>query len=240
MTRVANRRNRALGRLTLGAVATVAVAALAVPSALATPESDAADAINQAWDAAGGTNSVLGGKDGEVYEVGAGYGQKFTGGKIFFTPAAGAHLMYGAILDKYESLGGPADSDLGFPNINEVPGLVGPDSRVSTFDASDKPAIFWTPDTGAWAVRGAINAAWDKLGGSAGALGVPVEDERYDGDLVSQKFTGGEVTWNYVTNTFTTDPAGLADSLAGLEVPADPTTMISLAWRASGGLGGPL
>ena len=240
MTRVANRRNRALGRLTLGAVATVAVAALAVPSALATPESDAADAINQAWDAAGGADSVLGGKDGEVYEVGAGYGQKFTGGKIFFTPAAGAHLMYGAILDKYESLGGPADSDLGFPNINEVPGLVGPDSRVSTFDASDKPAIFWTPDTGAWAVRGAINAAWDKLGGSAGALGVPVEDERYDGDLVSQKFTGGEVTWNYVTNTFTTDPAGLADGLAGLEVPADPTTMISLAWRASGGLGGPL
>ncbi len=240
MTRVANRRNRTLGRLTLGAVATVAVAALAVPSALATPESDAADAINQAWEAAGGTDSVLGGKDGEVYEVGAGYGQKFTGGKIFFTPAAGAHLIYGAILDKYESLGGPADSDLGFPNINEVPGLVGPDSRVSTFDASDKPAIFWTPDTGAWAVRGAINAAWDKLGGSAGALGVPVEDERYDGDLVSQKFTGGELTWNYVTNTFTTDPAGLADSLAGLEVPADPTTMISLAWRASGGLGGPL
>ena len=94
MTRVANRRNRALGRLTLGAVATVAVAALAVPSALATPESDAADAINQAWDAAGGADSVLGGKDGEVYEVGAGYGQKFTGGKIFFTPAAGAHLMY--------------------------------------------------------------------------------------------------------------------------------------------------
>ena len=39
---------------------------------------------------------------------------------------------------------------------------------------------------------------------------------------MSQKFTGGEVTWNYVTNTFTTDPAGLADSLAGLEVPADP------------------
>ena len=240
MTRLANRRNRTMGRLTLGALATVAVAALAIPSALATPESDAADAINQAWNAAGGADSVVGGMDGEVYEVGAGYGQKFTDGKIFFTPAAGAHLIYGAILDKYESLGGPADSDLGFPNINEVPGLVGPDSRVSTFDASDKPAIFWTPDTGAWAVRGAINAAWDKLGGSSGALGVPVEDERYDGDLVSQKFTGGEVTWNHVTNTFTTDPAGLADSLAGLEVPMDPTTMISLAWRASGGLGGPL
>lgn len=240
MTRVGRQLNRTVGRLTLGVIATVAAAALAVPSAFATPESDAADAINQAWNAAGGAGSVVGGQDGDVYQVGAGYGQKFADGKIFFEPSAGAHLLYGAVLDKYESLGGPADSDLGFPNINVVPGLVGPDSRVSTFNASDKPAVFWTPDTGAWAVRGAINVAWDKLGGSAGTLGVPVEDERYDGDLVSQKFSGGEVMWNRATNTFTTDPAGLADSLAGLEVPLDATTMINLAWRASGGLGGPL
>lgn len=227
-------------RLTLGAVVSVAAAALMAPLALASPESDASDAINQAWQAAGGSGSTVGSPEGEVYQVGAGYGQKFTNGKIFFTPETGAHLILGAILDKYESLGGAADSDLGFPNIDEVPGLVGPDSRVSTFSASDKPAIFWTPDTGAWAVRGAINAAWDKLGGSAGVLGVPIEDERYDGDVVSQKFTGGELSWNRSTNTFTSDPPGLADSLVGLEVPWDPVTQINLAWRATGGLGGPL
>ncbi len=240
MTRVGKRLNRTIGRLTLGAIATIASAALVVPTAIATPESDAADAINQAWDAAGGAGSAVGSKEGEVYQVGGGYGQKFTDGKIFFEPDAGAHLIYGPILDKYESLGGPADSDLGFPNINVVTGLVGPDSRVSTFNGSDKPAIFWTPETGAWAVRGAINVAWDNLGGSAGALGVPVEDERYDGDLVSQRFTGGELSWNRATNTFTTDPPGLADGLVGLEVPLDATTLINLAWRASGGLGGPL
>ena len=240
MTRVGSRVSRTVGRLTLGVVATLAAAALAVPTALATPESDAADAINNAWNAAGGPGSVVGGPDGEVYQAGAGYAQKFADGKIFFSPDTGAHLVYGAILDKYESLGGPADSDLGFPNIDVVTGLVGPDSRVSTFSASDKPAIFWTPDTGAWAVRGAINAAWAQLGGSAGTLGVPIEDERYDGDAVSQKFTGGEVTWNRAANSFTTEPAGLADSLAGLEVPRDATTLINLAWRASGGLGGPL
>ena len=241
MNAVGKRVGRTVRRLTFGAVASLAVAALVVvPSALATPESDATDAINQAWQAAGGADSVVGGSDGEVYQVGDGYGQKFSDGKIFYTPATGAHLIYGAILDKYESLGGPADSDLGFPNIDEVAGLVSPNSRVSTFSASDKPAVFWTRDTGAWAVRGAINAAWDKLGGSAGVLGVPVEDERYDGDVVSQKFTGGQLSWNLATNTFTSDPPGLADSLAGLEVPLDPTTMINLAWRASGGLGGPL
>ena len=224
----------------MGAVATVAAAALVVPTAIASPESDATDAINQAWQAAGGADSSVGSKDGDVFEVGAGYGQKFSDGKIFFSPTTGAHLIYGAILDKYQSLGGPADSDLDFPNIDEVAGLVSSKSRVSTFSASDKPAIFWTSDTGAWAVRGAINAAWDKLGGSAGVLGVPTEDERYDGDLVSQKFTGGQVSWNRLSNTFTTDPAELADKLVGLEVPLDPTTLISLAWRTTGGLGGPL
>jgi len=240
MARVGSRLSRTVRRLTLGVAATAAAAALVVPSAVASPESDASDAINQAWEAAGGSGSVVGGKDGDVFEVGDGFGQKFSDGKIFFTPTTGAHLVYGAILDKYESLGGPADSDLGFPNLDTVAGLVGPKSRVNTFSASDKPAIFWTPDTGAWSVRGALNAAWDKLGGSAGTLGVPVEDERYDGDVVSQKFTGGQLSWNRSTNTFTSDPPGLADSLSGLEVPLDPTTMINLAWRASGGLGGPL
>lgn len=240
MTRLGINLGRTATRLALGAVATAAAALLAVPSALATPESDAADAIGQAWNSAGGSDSAVGGQDGDVYPVGTGYAQKFTDGKIFFTPDTGAHLIYGAILDKYESLGGPADSDLGFPTIDEVAGLVGNDSRVSTFSASDKPAIFWTPDTGAWAVRGAINLAWDKLGGSAGTLGVPIEDERYDGDLVSQKFTGGELSWNTAGKTFTTVPAELADSLAGLDVPLDPTTLINQAWRASGGLGGPL
>ena len=240
MTRLGIRLTRTAQRLALGVAATAAAAVLVAPLAFATPESDAADAINAAWGAAGGSDAAVGSQDGDVYQVGNGFGQKYTDGKIFFTPDTGAHLIYGAILDKYESLGGPADSDLGFPTIDEVAGLLGPDSKVSTFSASDKPAIFWTADTGAYAVRGAINAAWDKLGGSGGTLGAPIEDERYDGDAVSQKFTGGELTWNLATKTFTSTPAELADSLAGLEVPSDATTLINLAWRASGGLGGAL
>ena len=57
---------------------------------------------------------------------------------MFFTPATGAHLMQGAILEKYESLGGPADSDLGFPTIDEGDGRA-PDSRNTTFSAADNP-----------------------------------------------------------------------------------------------------
>ena len=240
MTWLESRLNRGVGRIALGVLATAAAALLWAPGAIATPETDASDAIEAAWQSAGGDGSPVGTKDGDVYAVGDGFAQNFSGGKIFFTPATGAHLLFGAVLDKYQSLGGPADSDLGFPTIDAVAGLVGPDSQVSTFSASDKPAIFWTPDTGAWVVRGAINAAWDKLGGSAGVLGVPAGDETYDGNVVSQKFTRGEIAYDNSTKTFTTVPPELAANLAGVEIPTDATTAINQAWRAAGGLSGPL
>ncbi|GAY15997.1 hypothetical protein MSZK_27230 [Mycobacterium sp. shizuoka-1] len=226
--------------MALAVIATATAALLWAPGAIATPDSDARDAIDQAWQAAGGDSSPLGTKDGDVYPVGDGFAQNFSGGKYFFTPATGAHFLYGPILDTYQELGGPADGDLGFPTIDEVAGLVGPDSRVSTFSASDKPAIFWTPDTGAWVVRGAINAAWDKLGGSAGTMGVPTGAETFNGTVISQTFTGGEISYDSAAKTFTTVPPELAGNLAGVEVPTDATTAINQAWRAAGGLAGPL
>ena len=196
--------------------------------------------MTAAWKDAGGDNSDLGAKQGECYAAGAGFAQDFVHGKMFFTPATGPRSMMGAILDKYESLGGPAASDLGFPTMNEARGLAGPDSRVSTFSASDKPLIYWTADHGAFVVRGAINAAWDKLGSSGGALGVPISDETYDGEVATQAFSGGKVSWNRLTKAFTTVPPDLASQLTDLQVPIDPTAAINMAWRASGGPSGPL
>jgi uncharacterized protein with LGFP repeats len=138
-------RSAVFGRVAIGVLAATA-ALLLSPVAAATPESDANDAINAAYDAGGGDTGPLGPKDGDVYAVGSGFGQNFTGGKIFFTPDTGAHIMTGAILDKFESLGGPADSDLGFPTIDEGAGRA-PDSRNTTFSAADNPVIFWTPAT---------------------------------------------------------------------------------------------
>jgi len=231
-----------LGDVTRRASVGLALAAAVVlfaPIAAATPDSDADAAISQAWDAAGGDTGPLGPKDGGVYPVGAGFGQNFAGGKVYFTPETGAHIMQGAILDKYLSLGGPADGDLGFPTIDEGDGKA-PGSRNSTFSAADNPVIFFTPDTGARVVRGAINAAWDKLGGSAGALGVPTDDEVYSGDVSSQTFSGGQLSWNARTKAFTTTPPELADQLAGLVVPGDATSAINTARRAAGGSLGPL
>jgi len=207
--------------------------------AAATPQDDADAAITAAWQAAGGDTGPLGPKDGGVYPAGDGFGQNFPGGKIFFTPATGAHAMTGAILDKYMSLGGPADGDLGFPTIDEGAGKA-PDSRNTTFSAPDNPVIFWTPDTGARVVRGPINAAWDKLGGSAGQLGVPSDDETYRGNVVTQKFTDGEVSYDRKSKTFTTVPPELAGQLTDLQIPDDPTSAINAARRAAGGPLGPL
>jgi uncharacterized protein with LGFP repeats len=239
MTRPRSRLNGTVRQVTAGLFALAVTALLLAPAATASPESDAGDAISAAWDASGGDGGPLGGRNGDVYAVGSGFGQNFASGKIFFTPATGAHYVTGAILEKYDALGGPVDSDLGFPTIDEGAGKA-PDSRNSTFSASDEPVIFWTPATGAHVVRGAINIGWDKLGGSAGVLGVPAEDEAYRGDVVSQKFTGGQLSWNPKTKEFTTDPADLAGQLGGVTVPDDPTTAISEAHRAAGGDMGPM
>ncbi|MEZ0367030.1 LGFP repeat-containing protein [Mycobacterium sp. pUA109] len=240
MTGQRGRLGRAAVRAALGLLTTAATVVLWAPTAAATPESDAADAISAAWDAAGGDNSELGARQGDVYPIGEGFAEDFAGGKMFYTPATGARAMYGAVLQKYESLGGPADSDLGFPNVDEAPGLASPDSRSITFDAADHPVLFYTPEHGAFVVRGAINAAWDKLGSSSGTLGVPVADETTDGDVITQKFSGGQVSWNRVTKAFSTDPPELAGDLKDLQVPIDATASINRAWRAAGGASGPL
>src|SRR5579875_895888 len=217
---------RLIGSVWVSVTTTALAAVLLAPAAGASPIGDAEAAIMAAWDKAGGDGSPLGARKGDVYPVADGFALDFDGGKMFFTPATGAKFLYGPILDKYESLGGPVSSDLGFPAINEVPGLAGPDSRVSTFSASDKPVIYWTPDHGAFVVRGAINSAWDKLGSSGGVLGVPVGDETYNGEVATQPFSGGQVSWNRLIKTFTTTPPELAQQLADLQLPIDPTAAI--------------
>ena len=234
------RMHKLVGRALVSLATTALAAVLLAPSTAASPIGDAEAAMMSAWDKAGGASSPLGARKGDVYPVGDGFALNFDGGKMFYSTATGARDVYGPILDKYDSLGGPAGSDLGWPTIDEVPGLSGPDSRVSTFSASDKPVIFWTSEHGAFVVRGALNAAWDKLGSSGGVLGVPIGDETYDGQVTSQKFSGGQVSWNRETKQFTADPAVLAEQLKGLQVPIDPTAAINMAWRAAGGANGPL
>ena len=70
----------------------------------------------------------------------------FQGGTIYWSPATGAHVVYGAIGGLYNSLGGPT-SFLGLPISDEL-GI--PGGRVSYFQNGRK--IVWTPQGGAYAV----------------------------------------------------------------------------------------
>ena len=161
---------------------------------------DVTTAIDAARRAAGGPLGPLGARDGDQYAIGAdGAGQNFAGGKIYYSPATGANVLTGQVLAKYESVGGP-QGDLGFPTSNENDGGVAPMSKIATFAAADKPVIFWTPDFGAVIVRGAMNAAWSKLGGATGDLGAPTADQTVNGDVVTQKFSGGAISWNRTTD----------------------------------------
>lgn len=238
MTSRKDRFDKTAVRMALGLAATVTVL-LSVQTAAATPDGDAHDAITAAWQSAGGDGSPLGAPRGEVHPAGIGFAQDFAGGTIYFTPETGAKTLYGAILDKYESLGGAASAGLGFPSSDEVPGLV-PDSRVAILSGADNPVIFWTPEHGAHVVRGPINAAWDKLGSSTGALGVPVDDESYEGAVVTQKFSNGVLSFDSATKTFTAVPPELAAQLADLAAQPDPAAAIDQAWRAAGGPSGQL
>jgi uncharacterized protein with LGFP repeats len=61
--------------------------------------------------------------------------------------------------------------------------------------------------------------AWDKLGGATGSLGAPMADQTENGNVITQRFSGGVVSWDRSKNSFSTEPANLASQLAGLQVP---------------------
>ncbi len=46
----------------------------------------------------------------------------------------------------------------------------------------------------------------DKLRGPNGRLGAPVGDQTVDGDVVSQKFTGGMISWNCAKHIYSRIP----------------------------------
>ncbi|HEY1635857.1 MAG TPA: hypothetical protein VGF64_13930 [Acidimicrobiales bacterium] len=84
----------------------------------------------------------------------------------------GADQVCGAIRDKYNALGGP--NVLGNPITNESPT---PDGigRYNYF--SNGWAIYWTPNTGAWSIHGAILNHWAAMGWEHSVVGYPITDE---------------------------------------------------------------
>lgn len=206
-----------------GLIATFGAGVLLSPSAGAQP-ADADAAITAHYEEKGGASTPLGEKAGAVYAFGPdGAAQDYRGGKIVYSPETGAKVMYGAILDKYLALGG-ASTDIGYPVNDESDAPVAGTARYSEFSAADGATIQWSPQNGAWLVRGPIRTAWSHLKATDGPLGSPTSDTTVADGVYTQTFSGQngnpvQIRWSKADG-FTTVPPEIAGQLSGLDVSA--------------------
>lgn len=165
-----------------------------IANALAMAEADRGSDCNPVGAIAEATKSgVIGSCVNNEYDVAGGKGkaEDFRGGTAFWSPKTGAYPLFGAILAKYSGLGG-AQSWLGFPTTGETPT---PDG-VGRFVHFENGSIYWTPQTGAYAIPGDMFKAWGENGYETGDLKYPVAEANQVGNGYVQKFQGGFLTRN--------------------------------------------
>jgi uncharacterized protein with LGFP repeats len=117
------------------------------------------------------------------------------GGSIYWTPDSGAHIVYGAIRATWAALGwekGPA----GYP-VTDESGT--PDGRGRFNHFTKGGSIYWTPESGAHVVYGAIRAKWESIGWERSNLGYPTSDEFDVSGGRRVNFQKGYITWDRST-----------------------------------------
>ena len=189
---------------------------LSTPIAGAEPSTDAVDTINDRYATFGGESSLLGIPTAEAIDVPGGAVREYQGGAIYYSKDTGAHVMYGAILDRYRALGGPS-SELGFPTNDE--GDTGDGvGRFNDFSTPGGAAIYWNPQWGASVIRGRVLETWRQAGAVSGPFGYPSADTSIMDGVQTGKFVGPEGTeiqWSKAGGLITI-PAALATTIPGL------------------------
>src|SRR4029078_3635783 len=122
-------------------------------------------------------------------------------------PSLTDQLRGGAILAKWEKMGGD-NSPLGAPRSLEAAGEGS--ARYATFD---KGAGYWTPDSGAEPLTGAIYEAWASLGYERGALGLPTSGEIQEPQWIVQNFQHGTLNFDREKGTVTRVIDGVPEEL---------------------------
>lgn len=132
----------------------------------------------------------------ERYSVAGGMAQDFDVLTAYWTASVGTvRTVQGAIRDLYRTIGGPTGV-LAWPTTDErtTPDGIG---RYSHFTGT-RPAgssIYWTPQTGAHEVLGAIRARWAQLGWERSYLGYPTSGEYPITGGRRSDFQHGYITW---------------------------------------------
>lgn len=152
-------------------------------------------AIAVKYQSLGGSTGWLGAstKDAAECPDGRGWFQHFRNGSIYWAPDAGAHEVHGAIRDRWSTLGWER-SGIGYPISDELDVGDGR-GRVSQFE---RGSVYWTPQTGAHEIYGAIRDRWLALGGPKSFLGYPTAGEA---DAPNRRgrcsdFERGQVAWS--------------------------------------------
>jgi uncharacterized protein with LGFP repeats len=149
--------------------------------------------IRDKWASMGWERSYLGYplSDESPMPDGIGRYSNFQGGTIFWSPRSGARAMHSAIMPKWIRLGG-SRGFLGYPVSDDVP-TPGGRGRFVHFQGG---SIYWSPQTGAHEVHGAIRDKWASLAWERGRLGFPTSDERQDGGFRRSDFERGYIRWS--------------------------------------------
>ncbi|MCA0146205.1 serine hydrolase [Blastococcus sp. LR1] len=145
--------------------------------------------IGERWHRLGGAFGRLGYPISDEIRLRAGALSLFQGGNIYWSPGTGAHAVWGDILKAYHAHGWE-NGPLGYPTSSEI-ALRG--GALSLFQNGN---VYWSPRTGAHAVRGNTLKTYGALGWENGRLGYPISDEiRLRGGALSL-FQGGNVYWS--------------------------------------------
>lgn len=156
-------------------------------------------AIDDKYAALGGPGGFLGqpidaGAGSEEMDTADGRGRcrDFEGGSIYWSPQTGPCEIHGDIRVKWARLGGHRGF-LGFPVTDEL----GTRDGRGRFNHFEGGSIYWTPETKAHEVHGAIRERWASMGWERSRLGYPVGDERAtpDGRGRFSEFQGGHIFW---------------------------------------------
>ena len=125
-------------------------------------------------------------------------------------------LQGGAIYEHWQEIGG-MNSVLGAPTSPED--SAEGDARYVTFA---RGAMYWSPDTGAQPVTGAIYDAWASLSYERGPLGLPTSAEIQEPLQVTQNFQHGTLNYERLTGNVTEVAEGITTPLS-TQSPSGPT-----------------
>jgi uncharacterized protein with LGFP repeats len=125
-------------------------------------------------------------------------------------------LEGGAIYEHWQAIGG-MNSVLGAPTSPED--SAEGDARYATFA---KGAMYWSPETGAQPVTGAIYEAWALLSFERGPLGLPTSAEIQEPLQITQNFQHGTLNYERLTGNVTEVVDGITTPLS-TQSPSGPT-----------------